>query len=142
MPFSHEDVHVLPLTTRGSLIRGQESSSKPDDSDDEVSANHKGVTVHVNKHHDDSDGPVAPVLIVGIVFTFIYLIVKAVVNSYNRNRQAPPPPANYGGGLSQEEVAILQKLQRTLSQMESRVEALETILIDQARTEKNYGSKF
>ena len=46
-----------------------------------------------------------------------------------------------GGGLTQEEVAVLQKLQRTLSQMESRVEALETILIEQARTEKKYGSK-
>ncbi len=50
-----------------------------------------------------------------------------------------PPPGN--GGLTQEEVAVLQKLQRTLAQMESRVESLETILIETARTEKKYGSK-
>ena len=35
----------------------------------------------------------------------------------------------------------MEKLQRTLAQMESRVESLETILIDQARTKEKYGTK-
>ena len=90
--------------------------------------------------HSNGDGALA-IPIVAIVFTFIWLIVKAIMAPFhNKNRVAGQ--AVSGGGLSEEEIAILQKLQRTLSQMESRVEALETILIDQNRTAKNYGSKF
>ena len=94
-----------------------------------------------NGHKHSSDGnDFLAVPIVAIVFTFLYLIAKTVMAPFNnRNRHAPPGSA--GGGLTQEEVAVLQKIQRTLSQMESRVEALETILIEQARSEKKYGSK-
>lgn len=97
-----------------------------------------GRTV-IHKHSNGDE--VLAIPIVAIVFTFLWLITKAIMAPFhNRNRQAAAALAN-GGGLSEEEVAILHKLQRTLSQMESRVEALETILIEQARTEKNYGSK-
>ena len=77
--------------------------------------------------------------IVAIVFTFIWLIVKAIMAPLTeRNKR---PPAAGSGGLSDEETAILEKLQRTLSQMESRVEALETILIETSRSKEKYGSK-
>ena len=77
--------------------------------------------------------------IVAIVFTFIWLIVKAIMAPLtDRNKRAQSAPV---GGLSDEEMAILEKLQRTLSQMESRVEALETILIEQTRSKEKYGSK-
>ena len=78
--------------------------------------------------------------IVAIVFTFIWLIVKAIMAPLTE-RNKRPQAASGGGGLSDEEMAILEKLQRTLSQMESRVEALETILIEPARGKEKYGSK-
>ncbi len=77
--------------------------------------------------------------IVAIVFTFIWLIVKAIMAPLtDRAKRAQSAPA---GGLSDDEAAILEKLQRTLSQMESRVESLETILIEQTRNKEKYGSK-
>ena len=109
-------------------------------------ASSDGTTIEIGKEgtviHKHSNGDeVLAIPIVAIVFTFLWLITKAIMAPFhNRNRQAAAALAS--GGLSEEEVAILHKLQRTLSQMESRVEALETILIDQTRTEKNYGSKF
>ena len=99
------------------------------------------LPVPPTKHHSDSGSDFLAVPIVAIVFTFLYLIAKTIMAPFNnRNRHLMPTMAG-GGGLTQEEVAVLQKIQRTLSQMESRVEALETILIEQARTEKKYGSK-
>ncbi len=97
------------------------------------------ITVH---KHSDGDAFLA-VPICAIVFTFIYLIIKAIMAPFTQRAKdrRGMPQGNGGGGLTQEEIAVLQKLQRTLSQMESRVEALETILIEQTRTEKNYGSK-
>ena len=81
--------------------------------------------------------------IVAIVFTFIWLIVKAIMAPLTeRNKRPPSSSTSPGGGLSNEEIAILEKLQRTLSQMENRVEALETILIEQSRNKEKYGSKF
>ena len=77
--------------------------------------------------------------ITAIVFTYVCLIVKAIMPPLTeRNKPAQSVP---GGGLSEEETEILLKLQRTLGQMESRVEALETILIEQSRSKENYGSK-
>ena len=96
------------------------------------------ITVH---KHSSGDNDFLAVPIVAIVFTFIWLITKAIMAPFhNKNRVAGQTAS--GGGLTEEEVAILHKLERTLSQMEGRVEALETILIDQNRTAKNYGSKF
>ena len=77
--------------------------------------------------------------IVAIVFVFIWLIVKAIMAPLTERNKRPPTVSS--GGLSDEETAILEKLQRTLSQMESRVEALETILIEQTRNKEKYGSK-
>ena len=109
------------------------------------SGSSNGTTIQIGKDgtviHKHSNGDeVLAIPIVAIVFTFLWLITKAIMAPFhNRNRQAAVVA---GAGLTQEEIAILHKLQRTLSQMESRVEALETILIDQNRTAKNYGSKF
>ena len=76
-----------------------------------------------------------------IVFTFLYLIVRALMAPFtNRNKRGAQGPVIMEG-LSAEEAALLEKLQRTLAQMESRVESLETILIDSARTKEKYGSK-
>ncbi len=97
-----------------------------------------GTVTH--KHSNGDEALAIP--IVAIVFTFIWLITKAIMAPFSQRARQAQQVQPGSGGLSEEEVAILQKLQRTLSQMESRVEALETILIDQARTEKNYGSKF
>ena len=95
-----------------------------------------------NKSSDDSNDAVFAVIpIVAIVFTFLYLITKAIMAPFtNRTRHSGSQPMA-GGGLSDEEVAALMKLQRTLVQMESRVEALETILIEQSRNKEKYGSK-
>ncbi len=71
--------------------------------------------------------------IVAIVFTFLWLIVKALMAPFTARAAKAPPPISTGG-LSDEENAVLEKLQRTLTQMEDRVEALETILIEQRRT--------
>ena len=71
--------------------------------------------------------------IVAIVFTFLYLIVKAVMAPFTARAQKGITSA---GGLTEEEHAILEKLQRTIVAMENRVEALETILIEQRRREK------
>ncbi len=106
-----------------------------------------GTTINISKDgtviHKHSNGDeVLAIPIVAIVFTFIWLITKAIMAPFTNRQKYAATAATAAGGLTEEEVAILHKLQRTLSQMESRVEALETILIDQSRTEKNYGSKF
>ncbi len=100
-----------------------------------------GTTLHITKDSSDSSGGFETVPICAIVFTFIYLIIKAIMAPFTQRAKYARAMPQGGGGLTQEEVAVLQKLQRTLSQMESRVESLETILIEQARTEKKYGSK-
>ena len=77
--------------------------------------------------------------IVAIVFTFIWLIVKAIMSPLSeRNKRAATQPT---GSLSEEEYATLERLQHTLAQMERRVESLETILIEQTRSKERYGSK-
>ena len=136
---------MLQFSDGVQLIKIQSGGAGVDQSspgDTTIQVDPKSGSVNVRKHHSDSDGAeFIAIPIVAIVFTFIYLIVKAVMAPFhNKNRMAGQPRSG-GGGLTQEEVAVLQKLQRTLSQMESRVEALETILIEQARTEKNYGPK-
>lgn len=73
--------------------------------------------------------------IVAIVFTFLWLIVKTLMAPFTARAARGAPPAG-AAGLSEEEHAILEKLQRTIVQMEDRVEALETILIEERRREK------
>lgn len=105
---------------------------------------------------DSDDALVFAVPIVAIVCTFAWLIVKALVSPF-ANRSDPPngkgspyrrwrsgpggEAAPAAGGLSEEEQAILRRLQQTLVQMERRIESLETILIDQSRTNEKYGTK-
>ena len=46
--------------------------------------------------------------------------------------------SNTGGGFSADETRIMQEIHHRLSDMEKRVEALETILLDRARSEETY----
>ena len=46
--------------------------------------------------------------------------------------------ADEGGGFSADETRIMQEIYHRLSDMEKRVEALETILLDRARSEETY----
>jgi ribonuclease PH len=87
----------------------------------------------------DSDA-VDVIPVVAIVFTFIWLIVKAIMAPFTE-RYRSRTRAEQAGGLTQEEAALLEKLHRTLVQMERRVESLETILIETHRTKETYGTK-
>ena len=135
LPNFLEGVRLIQSSSPGGV-----TITKTDDEDGEKSIQiEPGGKITVHKHSNGDAALAIP--IVAIVFTFIWLIVKAIMAPFhNKNRLAGQ--AKSGVGLSEEEVAILHKLERTLSQMESRVEALETILIDQNRTAKNYGPKF
>ncbi len=80
--------------------------------------------------------------VVAISFTFVWLIVKALMAPFTqRAKLNAERAANQAGGLSDEEHASLANLQRTLANMESRVESLETILIETQRAKENYGTK-
>ena len=121
-----------------------DSSDKDDDDSAEktVRVSKDGVVVVKHKKSQGDDIPAVVVPCVAIFFVFSYLIVRALMAPFsNRNRRGAQPPPVVMGGLSAEETALLEKLQRTLTQMESRVESLETILIDQARTKEKYGTK-
>ena len=122
----------------------KDSSDKDNDGTDEktVRVSKDGVVVVKHKKSSSDDNvPAVVVPCVAIFFVFSYLIVRALMAPFsNRNRRGAAPPVVMGG-LSAEETALLEKLQRTLMQMESRVESLETILIDQARTKEKYGTK-
>ncbi len=89
--------------------------------------------------HTGGDG-IEVVPIIAIVFTFLWLIVKALMAPFTA-RAGKAPLVGAPGGLTEEEHAILEKLQRTISQMEDRVEALETILIEQRRSQEKYEPK-
>ena len=104
----------------------------------------KSIVVH--RHHSSSDDvPFLALPIVTVCLVFFYLVVKAIMAPFTQraSKRNAGQTATTGGsrGLSEEEQAILLKLQRTLGQMERRIESLETILIDQSRTKENYGTK-
>ena len=104
----------------------------------------KSIVIH--RHHSASDDvPFVVFPITTVTLRFIYLVVKTLMAPFTQRaskRNAVPATASVGSrGLSEEEQAILLKLQRTLGQMERRIESLETILIDQSRTKENYGTK-
>ncbi len=86
--------------------------------------------------HGLSDNAAVP--IVFIVFLFSFLIIKAIMGPVHARRAGRNLPAGIpgaaGSGLSAADSATLQKIHRTLGQMERRVEALETILADPRRT--------
>ena len=74
-------------------------------------------------------GEVVP--IVAVTMTFVWLIVKALMAPFTQRASIKAKrEASQAGGLSEEEHAALQDLQRTLVNMERRVESLETILIE------------
>ncbi len=133
-----EGVRVFNVLAQSS--RSGSHGAQPADASDTQSHSEEPPPSSGKHHADDGDNDFLAVPLAAIVFTFLYLIVKAIMAPFHNKNQIAGQK-NSGGGLTQEEVAVLQKLQRTLSQMESRVEALETILIEQARTEKNYGPK-
>ncbi len=134
-----EDVCVIPMLAAGTA-RPSPGADQSDSGGTTAEIDPSNAKIIVHKHSSDSVEFLA-VPICAIVFTFAYLTVKAIMAPFTQRARAARAMPPGGGGLTQEEVAVLQKLQRTLVQMESRVEALETILIEQARTEKNYGSK-
>ena len=101
------------------------------------------VVIHHKKSNDENAGFVVPC--VAIFFVFSWLIVKAVMAPFSQKiasrRAGGMTPRSAGQSLTEDEQAILLKLQRTLVQMERRVESLETILIDQTRNKEKYGTK-
>ena len=116
---------------QAALQAKEDSDDKDDSSDVTINNGTKSIVVHHGKSHDDF--PVAVVPALAITFTFLWLIVRALMAPFT-NRAKRGSQVTVSEGLSAEETAILEKLQRTLAQMESRVESLETILIDTART--------
>ena len=87
-----------------------------------------------------SSGDVVPVT--AITLTFVWLIVKALMAPFTqRAKLKASRDQGQEGYLSEEERAALANLQRTLSNMERRVESLETILIETQRAKENYGTK-
>jgi len=90
-------------------------------------SSYTGASSRRSTHSGGDSSDAVP--IVAIVFVFLYLIVRAIMSPFCRkNRRGAQ--AVISGGFTPEEVALMHKMQRTLGQMESRVEALETILIE------------
>ena len=111
--------------------------------DTTVKSGTSSVVIHHKKSSDDVPAIVVPCL--AIFFVFSWLIVKAVMAPFSQRtaarRAGGAAPPSTGQGLTEDEQAILLKLQRTLVQMERRIESLETILIDETRTKEKYGTK-
>ena len=127
---------------RKDAAQAKDDSDSDNDGSADVTVNNgtKSVVIHHSKSHD-SGIPSQVIPIVAITFTFLYLIVRALMAPFTKRGKRGAEAPVVMEGLSAEEAAILEKLQRTLVQMESRVESLETILIDPARTKEKYGSK-
>ncbi len=80
--------------------------------------------------------------VTAVTLTFVWLIIKALMAPFTQRAAAKAQAAeSREGGLSDEEHAALDNLQRTLANMERRVESLETILIETQRAKENYGTK-
>ena len=82
------------------------------------------------------DSEVVPV--VAIVFTFVWLIVKTLVSPFVAAKANKNAVAKAGGNAtpSGDEALLIRQMQQTLTKMEERVEALETILLEQSRSQK------
>ena len=141
-----DDTSEAKQQAKDHAVAAKDSADADEDHDDEGSStvhikeNGKSIVVQRSKSHDDGIPGVA-IPIVAITFTFLYLIVRALMAPFTSRRNRGPQVTV--AGLSEEEAVLLEKLQRTLAQMENRVESLETILIDQARsnTKEKYGTK-
>lgn len=84
-----------------------------------------------------NDIPSEVIPIVAIVFTFVWLIIKTLVSPFV-TAKANKNAAKAGGNAtpSGDEALLIRQMQQTLTKMEERVEALETILLEQSRSQK------
>lgn len=76
--------------------------------------------------------------VVAIVFTFTWLIAKTLISPFAQARanKASAKSGAPGASSSGEDLVLIRQMQKTLTKMEERVEALETILIEQSRSQK------
>ena len=143
LPFLASSVTVHKADGSTVTVDSDRSSEPADEDRSESTAATTGTPSAHSKHRSSSsDSGIEVVPIVAIVFVFLWLIVKALMAPFTqraaRRGQTPPAGAQV---LSEEEQAVLVKLQRTIVQMERRIESLETILIDEHRTKEKYGNK-
>jgi hypothetical protein len=73
-------------------------------------------------------------IIFGVIFLIIKTITKAVLELNSRKIERNQGAGKSSGGPS--EVTAIRQMQQTLTKMEERVEALETILIEHTRSQK------
>ena len=85
-----------------------------------------------------NDIPSEVIPIVAIVFTFVWLIIKTLVSPFVQAKANKNAAAKAGGNAapSGDEALLIRQMQQTLTKMEERVEALETILLEQSRSQK------
>lgn len=81
-----------------------------------------------------NDIPSEVIPIVAIVFTFVWLIIKTLVSPFVAAKANKKAGAN--ASPSGDEALLIRQMQQTLTKMEERVEALETILLEQSRSQK------
>ena len=143
LPFLASSVQVVKKD--GSTVTIN-SDGQSDESDGDSSSTTSRTGAASKKHHSNSsnsdgfDGTVVPV--VAIVFVFLWLIIKSLMAPFTqRAAQRARGSAGTVAGLTDDEQAVLLKLQRTIVDMEGRIESLETILIDEHRTKEKYGTK-
>ncbi len=67
-------------------------------------------------------------------FLIVKTITKAIVDVNLKKNQSNPAAGKGPGGPS--DVTAIRQMQQTLTKMEERVEALETILIEHTRSQK------
>ena len=73
-------------------------------------------------------------IIFGCGFLIVKTITKAIVDVNIKKNQANATAGKSSGGPS--DVTAIRQMQQTLTKMEERVEALETILIEHTRSQK------
>jgi len=86
-----------------------------------------------------SSGLSDAVPIVAIVFGCGFLIIKTITKAivdYNIRKHDRNPSAAKGSAGGPSDVSAIRQMQQTLTKMEERVEALETILIEHTRSQK------
>ena len=81
-------------------------------------------------------GDVVPIvaIVFGCGFLIVKTITKAIVDVNLKKNQTNPAAGKSSGGPS--DVTAIRQMQQTLTKMEERVEALETILIEHTRSQK------
>lgn len=83
--------------------------------------------------------PTVPVvaIIFGVGFLIVKTIMKTVVEVNARKYDRAQAAAGKGAGAgTSSDVSAIRQMQQTLTKMEERVEALETILIEHTRSQK------